>query len=318
MERVFAPRRPGRDRTLRRPLVPALIVALGGIGLLGGAGWLGADRASRPLRAFDAAALQTYPFAAVTQEVRFSSGDGTPLAGWFVPGNGRAGGTVILLHGYGQSRTALLPHAAYLHAAGYNVLLFDFRGSGQSGGRMVTFGIREPLDVRGAVDYLLRRRDIDPARLAVQGVSMGASIAILTMAGDPRLRLAVAEGAFTSLGAMIARNFHQYIGLPAFPFAAAITFVMERRAGGSAATVQPEAAVRRFGSRALLLIDVQHDDVNPPHSGRRLYAAASGPKEYWLVANARHACAFASDPDEYARRVLTFYAQQERESPSIR
>jgi alpha-beta hydrolase superfamily lysophospholipase len=296
-------------------LALAVLASLGGVGLAGGVGWLGTGRAGHPARAFNAAALKDFPFAAVTQEVHFPSGDGTPLAGWFVPSRIGAGGTVILLHGYGQSRTAMLPHAAYLHAAGYNVLLLDFRASGRSGGRLVTFGMREPLDVRGAVNYLLQRSDIDPARLAVQGVSLGASIAILAMADDPRLCLAVCESAFTSLNDMIARNFRQYIRLPAFPFAAAITFVMERRAGGSATAVQPEAAVRRLGSRAILLIDAEHDTVNPPDSGPRLRAAASGPAEYWLVADADHAGAFAADPAEYARRVLAFYAQHGQKRP---
>ena len=54
-------------------------------------GWYGADRAMHPAREHDAAALQGYAFAAVTQTVSFASRDGTPLAGWFVPGAGHGG-----------------------------------------------------------------------------------------------------------------------------------------------------------------------------------------------------------------------------------
>lgn len=284
---------------------------MGGLGLLAIAGWLVADRASHPPRVFRAAELQTYPFAGVAEEVQFASRDGTHLRGWFLPGHGHTGWTVILLHGYGQSRTAMLPHAAYLHGAGHNVLLFDLRGSGQSGGDRVTFGMLEPLDVLGAVDAVLRRPEVDPSRLAVQGVSMGAAQAILSLAVDWRLRAAIAESAFSSLDEMIARNFRQYIGLPAFPFATALTFVIERRAGGRAGDVHPEAAVRRFRDRALFVIDDENDRLNPHHSGQRLYTAASGPKEYWRVPGAGHAGAYAADPAEYARRVLAFYARHE-------
>jgi uncharacterized protein len=272
-------------------------------------GWYGADRAIHPPREHDTGALQGYAFAAATQTVSFASRDGTPLAGWFVPGSGREGGTVILLHGYGQAGADMLPHAAYLHRAGYNVLLLDFRDSGQSGGAAVTFGMKEPLDVLGAVDYLVGRPDVDRRRIAVQGVSLGAVNGILAMADDPRIKAGVAESAFAALDGMIARNFQHYIGLPSFPFAPAIVAVMERRVGGSATAVDPLAAVRRLGPRALFVIDDQQDDLNPPQSGEQLYAAASGPRQFWLVPGAGHGGAFAADPAAYARRVLAFYQQ---------
>lgn len=270
-------------------------------------GWFGADQAMHPPREHTTAALQRYAFARLTQKVAFPSRDGTPLVGWFIPSGAQTSATVILLHGYGQDRADMLPHAAYLHRAGYNVLLFDFRGSGESGGSAVTFGIKEPLDVLGAVDYLMTRRDVDVRQIAVQGVSLGAADGILAMAADPRIRAAVAESAFTSLDAMIARNFQHYVGLPAFPFAPAIVAVMERRVGGSATAVRPIAAVRRLQQRPLFIIDDHDDDINPPHSGRQLYEAAAGPKAYWLVAHAAHAGAYTVDPTGYARRVLAFY-----------
>lgn len=305
---LLLPRRDALGRRVVRPvLVTVGAAALFAALVVCAVGWFGADRAMHPPREHNTMALQRYTFAGITQKVSFPSRDGTPLAGWFVPGGRRASGTVILLHGYGQARVDMLPHAAYLHSAGYNVLLFDFRGSGQSGGTAVTFGINEPLDVLGAVDYLATRRDVDMRRVAVQGVSLGAVDGILAMADDQRIKTAVAESAFTSLDGMIARNFQHYIGLPAFPFAPAIVAVMERRVGGSATAVQPLAAVRRLGPRPLMIIEDQNDDINPPHSGEQLYAVAAGPKALWLVAGAGHAGAYAVDPAGYAHRVLAFY-----------
>lgn len=312
MVRVVLPASAPRCKTLRLCILRVVVVVFGAGALLMAAlvaavGWYGAERAMHPARERDAAALRRYSFAAVTQTVSFASRDGTPLAGWFVPGDGRASGTVVVLHGYGQARWDMLPHAAYLHSARYNVLLLDFRDSGDSGGRAVTFGIKEPLDVLGAVDYLVRRPDVDPQRLAVLGVSLGGVDGILAMADDPRIKAGVAESAFTSLDGMIARNFQHYIGLPSFPFAPAIVAVMERRVGGSATAVDPLAAVRRLGSRALFVIDDQNDDLNPPRSGKQIYAAASGPREFWLAPGTDHAGAFAADPAAYAERVLAFY-----------
>ena len=295
-----------RRRRLRRAAAVLGAGAALGLLLVGLVGWAGAERAIHPPRQRAGSPPAGFPGA---DAVRFPSRDGVPLAGWFLPGRGRAAGSVVLLRGYGQSRADLLPHAGYLHRAGYNVLLLDFRGTGDSGGDLVTFGIKEPLDVLGAVDYLTGRPDVDASRIAVQGLSVGGAIGLLATARDPRLRAAVAESAFPDLDSMIDRNFRQYVGLPSFPFAPAIVLAMDRRVGGNASAVRPVEAVRALGDRAVFLIDDGADQLNPPDAGTRLYAAASGPKELWRIPGAGHAGGYFADPAAYAARVLAFYAR---------
>ncbi len=50
------------------------------------------------------------------EEVKFEGGDGLTMAGWKVPSQN--GATIILLHGYGGNRTAMLWHAKQLVDAG--------------------------------------------------------------------------------------------------------------------------------------------------------------------------------------------------------
>ncbi|MFQ5878855.1 MAG: alpha/beta hydrolase [Dehalococcoidia bacterium] len=280
-----------------------LMVAVGVVG------WIGSERAIHPERKIEEHTLAEYPFAEGTEEIHFQSLDGTPLAGWFISGGGPNSATVILLHGYGRSRAELLPHADYLHQADYNVLMFDFRNRGESGGDAVTVGLKEPLDVRGAVSYLLTRSDIDPERIAVQGVSLGASAGILAMADDPRIAAIVAESAFTDLKGAISRSFEHFIDLPPFPFAPATVFITERRLGADADDVRPVDAIKRLGQRPIFIIDDLEDKRIPVDSGRRLYEAAPGPKELWLIGNAGHVDGFKLHPEEYERRVLKFYQE---------
>jgi len=113
----------------------------------------------------------------------------------------------------------MLPHADFLHEAGYSVLLFDFRSSGESEGDAVTMGFHERGDVQGAVQYLKRRSDADGESLWVLGVSMGAATAIMTAAVTPELKAVVSESSFKSVDSAIASSFEHFIHLPAFPFA---------------------------------------------------------------------------------------------------
>lgn len=284
-------------------LVVLLLVVVGVVG------WIGSERAVHRAESVGDHQLSEYVFAPITEQVTFPSADGTRLAGWFVPATANDGPapTVILVHGFGPHKNELLPHAAYLHTAGYHVLLFDFRSRGDSDGDMITLGAREPLDVRGAVSYVLTRPDVDPARIAVQGVSLGASSAIMAMADDPRIAALVVESPFTDMRGVVARSFEAFIDLPSFPFAPVTVFIIEQRVDADADHIRPIDSITAIGARPVFVIEDLDDDLMPVESGRRLYAAAPGPKELWLVEGSGHADAFDHYPAEYEQRVLAFY-----------
>ena len=83
------------------------------------------------------------------EEVTFKGGDDLDMAGWFTPPQN--GATIILLHGYGGNRTSMIWHAQTLVKAGYGVLLYDERASGESAGQRRSFGWEDPIDVGGAL-----------------------------------------------------------------------------------------------------------------------------------------------------------------------
>lgn len=82
------------------------------------------------------------------EDVTFSTADGVALSGWYVPS--RNGAAVVLLHGAGSTRSAVLPHAVVLADDGFGVLLYDARGHGRSQGRAMDFGWYGDLDVAAA------------------------------------------------------------------------------------------------------------------------------------------------------------------------
>ena len=93
------------------------------------------------------------------EEVKFVSRKGdVNLRGWYLPGDERRP-TLIFVHGIGSIRTGdnAMALAARLVSQGYNVLLFDLRAHGSSGGDKVTGGVDEQQDVLGAFDFLVAR-----------------------------------------------------------------------------------------------------------------------------------------------------------------
>src|SRR5512138_3255953 len=90
------------------------------------------------------------------EKITLPTADGLALGGWLVPGSDPER-VVVLLHGHDGSIDYDVQYVPYLHAAGYSVLQFDFRGHGRSQGNVVTLGYLERMDVQAAVKFLLGR-----------------------------------------------------------------------------------------------------------------------------------------------------------------
>jgi uncharacterized protein len=242
-------------------------------------------------------------------DVRFRTADGVELVGWLARVSGAAP-TMILVHGFKGARTDMLPWARFLYAAGYNVLLYDSRGCGASDGWDIGLGAREPEDVVAAVRYLDGRADLRSKRYGVLGVSLGAGIALLAAAREPRLVAVVADSAWTDERAQIARMGSLRvgpIGVPVLPYEPAL---VDNLIGGHLADARPLAAISQIAPRAVLLIHAADDqNTTTPLTGEAaLFAAAGQPKEQWIAPSGGHIGALAAHPAEYQRHVLAFLA----------
>ena len=68
---------------------------------------------------------------------------------------------------------------------GFATLIFNFRGTGDSGGNFHAMGWAQDADA--VVSWILSRPEVDPARVILLGSSMGATIAIYTTANRPEV-----------------------------------------------------------------------------------------------------------------------------------
>ncbi len=153
-----------------------------------------------------------------------------------------------------------------------------------------------------------------PFHLFALGESMGAGIALQSAAADPRIEAVVAEASFASLREAhclrLRRAYKKYplLGKTFFaPGAWTMIYRGQSLAGFPASEVSPEKAVASRAFPVLLICDGA-DTTLPCRHTRRIYAAATGPKELWEVANAFHTAALGYQPEEFQRRCLAFFA----------
>lgn len=129
---------------------------------------------------------------------------GTRLAVWHYPAEGSPWATasgrpcVVMAHGFGGTREAgLEPYAERFRAAGADVLLFDYRGFGDSGGdqRQAVDHRRHREDYRAVVAHARTMPGIDPDRIVLWGTSYSGGHVVAVAAGDPRVAGVIAQGA---------------------------------------------------------------------------------------------------------------------------
>jgi alpha-beta hydrolase superfamily lysophospholipase len=234
--------------------------------------------------------------------------DGAELRGWKVRPVSPNGAWVLLFHGVSDNRTGDLGYAEFLLRHGYALVMMDSRAHGESGGAMATYGWKERYDTVAITNALFASERVQ--HLYAFGVSMGAAIALQSAAVEPRIEAVVAEDPFANL----REAAYDYAGLHFSPFLgktlfrpAVITGMRSLKKEGDfdPGDVSPEqaVAVRPF---PVLLICGTRDRTIPCRHAERIYKAARGPKELWIVQGAEHASALGLAPAEYEKRVIAF------------
>jgi uncharacterized protein len=242
------------------------------------------------------------------RDVRFTASDGVQLAGWLALRSSDAP-TIILVHGFKGSRSGMLPYARYLYAAGYNVLLYDSRGCGQSDGWKIGLGATETDDLIGAARYLAALPDLKVKRFGALGVSLGAGTVLLAAAREPSLAAVVADSAWADEQPQLDRMGSVPVGPLAVPVLHYEAALVNALIGADLSATRPLAVVGAIAPRAVMFIH-SADDTNattPLSREQALYAAAGNPKTEWIAPSGGHAGALAAHPDEYQRRTLNFF-----------
>jgi uncharacterized protein len=143
------------------------------------------------------AILQTPADAGLAfDELELSIEDGERLDGWRIAGREPSLGHLLFCHGNAGNIGDRVPNSAPLAAAGFDVLLFDYRGYGRSTGKPDEHGTYR--DVHAALAALVRRPSVDRNRVFYLGESLGGAVA-LALAVERPPRGLILQSTFTSI-----------------------------------------------------------------------------------------------------------------------
>jgi uncharacterized protein len=239
------------------------------------------------------------------EEVTFESEDGITLAGWFTPPQNDA--MVILLHGYGGNRTAMIWHAQQLVNTGYGVLMYDERASGESAGEYRSYGWEDTRDVKSAIEFLDSRNAGE--NIGAMGCSTGASIVVYSAALYPEIDAVWGDGN----GSVRAQD----LPAPTNPLMAAliagnytIDWMYTVKLG-----IEPPVplieVINQINPRPLMLVG---GGIPLPPIGSEgdlftyRFAKLAGPNaQAWVIPEATHCDGPIQIPDQYSQRMVKFF-----------
>ncbi|HOL67315.1 MAG TPA: alpha/beta fold hydrolase [bacterium] len=234
------------------------------------------------------------------EEIQLLTEDGKRLAGWFIPAE-KPAGVVVCLHGYPANKSDILLEVSFLYPH-FSLLLFDFRGHGESGGRITYFGLKETADVRAALNYLQKDKRSQSLPVAVWGYSLGAAVAILTAARDRRIKAVVSDSAFASFPEMVG-HYYRSLGPLKYLLAPLSRLLGRIFLKADFDENSPERVIGQLHC-PVLIIHSREDEYVPAEHALRLYRQAPEPKAlYWKSGS--HA-GLRAEAGSYQAKVLSF------------
>ncbi len=190
--------------------------------------------------------------------------DGVRLAGWYIPAMNSASATaptLLLVHGWKDDKSGMLAFAAPLHAD-YNLVLFDLRNGGQSGGTMTSMGLWEQRDVTAMIDWVTNTKH--PSWLGIVANSMGAAASLAVAVDDARVRALILDSLHADVVTSWSNAMEEDFKLPGGPVARVLATAVSLKVGGDITSTDPVRSIGKLGDRPVLLTASLADQVDPP------------------------------------------------------
>jgi fermentation-respiration switch protein FrsA (DUF1100 family) len=224
---------------------------------------------------------ETWQIPPAAEDVWFETGDGVRLNGWlFKTQFSTSTANVIFFHGNGGNITNVAWVGEALSRRGFNVLVFDYRGYGRSGGEVEDEQALY-MDAAAAYDFITKTRGIKPETVVLYGQSLGTTMVVELASHNPCGALILESG--PSSASELATEV-----LPWFP--RQLHFLTRNRFE-SARTLSNV-------TRPVLITHGDPDPVIATRHARLLFAAAKEPKKLLIFPGAGHNV-FGSVGDRY-------------------
>jgi pimeloyl-ACP methyl ester carboxylesterase len=286
----------------RRTVVGALTVCVGILGVLIGAGGFLTYRITTAHDSVENVTPASYLLSSY-ENVNFNDADGNEHQGWLLIGL-RGAPAIILCHGYGSNRSALLSLGTVLQANHFNVYLFNFERSGGKG-YVSNLGAHEASVLKAAVTRVRKIQGVDPWHVGIYGNTLGAYAALAVAERDPAVDALAVDNAYSRPEQLLDVQLDRLLG------GAGRLFRLLCRAEFRLFTVgttvpDVQSGLSRLGGKPKLFL-ASDGEPTLEKATRRLYRDAPQPKRLVVLPHTQADVVSGPERKVYEDQVLNFF-----------
>ena len=212
---------------------------------------------------------------------------------------------IIAVHGYKGYGMQMISPALIFFNEGYNVLIPDCRGHGNSDGDYIGMGWHDRIDLMSWINEIIRMNS--KAQIVIYGVSMGGATVLMATGEElpVNVKAAISDCSFTTAYDQFSFQAKSLLGVSDFPLVKATSLICSLSAGYS---LDDASAVRqvRKSKTPTLFIHGSEDDFIPVDMTYKLYEAAECEKEILIIDGSKHGDSYSFDPENYWSKVFGF------------
>lgn len=245
------------------------------------------------------------------EDITIQSKFGYPIKGWFVKGTEK-NRFIIISHGVTQNKLNSIKYMKLFLKRDWNVLLYDHRRHGETGGKTTSYGHYEKFDLESVVTWVKEKYG-ENSTIGIHGESMGA-VTTLLYAGmiEDGADFYIVDCPFSDFEAQLKYLLKVDYKIPAplvLPFA---NIFLKLRDGYSIKDVSPVSVIQNI-KNPVLFIHSAKDDYILPEMTMELYKMKEGPKQMLIAERGKHAYSFADNKEAYEKVIDDFFANYVRD-----
>ncbi len=211
----------------------------------------------------------------------------------------------LVLHGYRSSPKSVLTIGEHFSKEGYNVLIPNMRGCGESEGKYIGMGWLDKDDLQDWIKLIVEHNE--NSEIILHGSSMGAAT-VLMASGDnisSNVKAIIADSGYTSVWDIFASEAKKRFNIPKFPVLNMFQVVAQIRAGYNIKKASALDQVKK-SKTPILFIHGNADDFVPEYMCEQLYEAANCKKEKLIIEGAGHTDSKYKEPEIYYNKIFEF------------
>ncbi len=214
---------------------------------------------------------------------------------------------VVLVHGYSSSYKNATEQCEVFYKKGYNVLMPDLRGHGDSQGNYISMGIKDCIDLADWCNLIVTEHK--DANIVLWGISMGASTVMNTIGLEktPRnnIKCVIEDSGFTSAYEEVAYKLQKSKKIPKEPTLTLVNLYFTLKLGFGLNDFKPIEMIKN-SKIPMIFIHGESDTYVPYYMLDLLYDSYQGTKERVSVKGATHGKARTILRDEYYSIIFDF------------